>query len=265
MVITPVGAGFYDLLRGEWATPSGTPTLGLARPRKPYNDVFQGVDIGGRTSQDYFTFDFNPGFSDHEAITLAGLYAGSDAQTVVRGQLFGFGVIADSSLIQQMQVSTSNEAITHIANGSARRATATSSVLYDTGDKNSALIGGNFYPVQQGDSAWIDVWVDGVREAQDNFDLRGGEASFDRFAIGVPVDDLDTNGGGSGTLSLILVYKGRNLTANEWESLSRNPWQIFQPLTQIIPSFVDGAPPSVVLNQLQQSNLGADMYNGTLQ
>ena len=56
----------------------------------------------------------------------------------------------------------------------------------------------------------------------------------------------------------------RDLTQAEIIQLHLNPYQMFQPMA--IPfSVAAGAPVGAIINQLQQSNIGADLYNGTLQ
>lgn len=235
-VFVPEGNVFREIIRSVGPnTVNGTPTEAIVRGRPP----FKAVDFGVRTSTDYLFYDIELGFADHEAISMAILYAGTDEQTVVAGDLFGVYDSSRDAYYQNISNLTGNS-FRHVSrNASTQSASGTTTVLYDTGDKDFALIGTNGYPVQTG-GVWFDIWIDGVVDGTNAFDLRGDEDTYDRVAIGVAGDStVSTNGGGSGSIGLGLIWKGRNLSADEWRSLSENPWQIFEP--QHIPVFKPAA------------------------
>lgn len=67
----------------------------------------------------------------------------------------------------------------------------------------------------------------------------------------------------NGAVNFIALFD-RELSFFETEQIRKNPYQLLQPITQYIPAFIPAVGGASIMNQLQGSNMGADLYNGTI-
>lgn len=108
------------------------------------------------------------------------------------------------------------------------------------------------------------IWLNGEQKATNGTaSTRNSTSDGNKnFYIG---DGLGlSNYAGDAVDVLYFAVWNRELSDAEVRSVSANPYQLLQPITQYIPTFVPAVGGVTVMNQLQGSNMGADLYNGTI-
>ncbi len=104
----------------------------------------------------------------------------------------------------------------------------------------------------------IDISINGVQE-DSTVDTTGDWSNATPLLIG------NGNGGFySGTINYLYIFR-RRLTDFEGMSIYRNPYQLLAPKTNFFFVPQEVAAVGSIMNQMQQANLGSDLYNGVIQ
>jgi len=113
-----------------------------------------------------------------------------------------------------------------------------------------------FSAVVDADSA-LTLYVNGSAIGSDASNLPPTSGTFD-LEVGTGVQDF------IGDIDVPSIHQ-RNLSASELHQLYQDPHQLIRPRDEPVPILATGvAPSAAIMNQLQGSNLGADLFNGTL-
>ena len=102
-------------------------------------------------------------------------------------------------------------------------------------------------------------YIDGLNAVED-LDFHPGPATDGNLQLNATED---INKIGDQSIYLFALWD-RTLSPAEMWYLYVNPWQLFQPRTVMMPVGVAAAAAGSIINQMQGSNLGADLYNGTI-
>ena len=110
------------------------------------------------------------------------------------------------------------------------------------------------------------AWVDGVIGSAGPQAHTGTEStSAINLSIGNRWQTYPTTGYEmDGDFKAFFFWHGRKLTTAEHLQIANNPWQLFQPRTIWLPVGIAAVAAGSIMNQLQGSNLGSDLYNGTI-
>ncbi len=131
------------------------------------------------------------------------------------------------------------------------------------GWNTAGLVAGRWYSVVWVyDGATAQGYVDGLDVGSGLFTVGALDAFSGETRIGNRADG--TNRGWDGKIAAVALWN-RPLTPVESRQLYVDPHALARGRTTILARDQAAAPTGAIMNQLQQSNLGADLYNGTIQ